>query len=111
MAVYGRVDQFNQEVESWTANTELLTAYFEANEVTDVSKQRAILLSVIGLKSNALMQNFVSPTQPTDKTYVLIKIIKNHHHPKPSVIVQRFKFITSFQQRSQTVSEFVAELR
>ena len=35
-------DPFNQDIESWTAYTESLSssAYFEANEVKDASKQQ-----------------------------------------------------------------------
>ncbi len=38
-------------------------------------------------------------------------MVQNHHNPKPSVIVQRFKFHTHSRKPGVTVAAFVAELR
>lgn len=37
--------------------------------------------------------------------------MKEHYKPKPSVIVQRFKFNTRTQQNGESISTFLAELR
>ncbi|KAM3622745.1 uncharacterized protein V6R79_002741 [Siganus canaliculatus] len=39
------------------------------------------------------------------------QLVANHHNPKPSVIVQRFKFHSHFRRQGQSVANFVAELR
>ena len=44
-------------------------------------------------------------------TLAEVKLVKNHHNPKPSVIVQRFKFHSHFRKSGQSVANFVAELR
>ena len=37
-------------------------------------------------------------------------LVKDHHQPPPSTIVQQFKFNTRIQRQGETVSEFVADL-
>ena len=41
----------------------------------------------------------------------LAKLLQDHFMPKPSAIVQRFKFNTRSQQPGETIAMFLAELR
>ena len=112
MATFGRVDIFNPEVEDWVTYSERLEQYFIANDIKENEKQRAILLSAVGAKSYQLIRNLVRPNKPTDKSYKqLVEILQEHHCPKPSPIVQRFKFNTRCRQSTETVGDYVAELR
>ena len=38
-------------------------------------------------------------------------VLKNHHNPRPSTIVQRFKFNTRVRGASESIRTFVAELK
>lgn len=38
-------------------------------------------------------------------------MVKDHHQPRPSTIVQRFNFHTRTQKPGETISDFVAQLR
>ena len=38
-------------------------------------------------------------------------VLKNHHNPRPSTIVQRFKFNTRVLGASESIRTFVAELK
>ena len=59
-----------------------------------------------------LVRNLVAPDKPTDKSFQeIVKLVKEHHTPPPSVIVQRFKFNSRSQREGESVGEFVAELR
>ena len=70
------------------------------------------MLSVCGAETYRLIRDLVAPTKPTEKTFAeLVKIVKNHHQPPPSTIVQRFYFNTRIEEMEETVSEFVAGLR
>ena len=40
-----------------------------------------------------------------------MSLVKAHHQPRHSTIVQRFHFHTGIQKPSESVSEFVAQLR
>lgn len=41
----------------------------------------------------------------------LVKLVGNHHNPKPLVIVQCFKFHSHFRKSRQSVANFIAELQ
>lgn len=67
----------------WEEYCEVLHHFFEANEITDASRQKAVLLSSVGNQT----------ARPGDKTFdELVRLLKDHFNPKPSEIVQRFKF-------------------
>ena len=58
------------------------------------------------------VRNLVAPEDPKDKSYEdLAKLLQDHFMPKPSAIVQRFKFNTRSQQPGDTITMFLAELR
>ncbi len=114
MNTFGHIGEFQPEkhTEAWPLYVERLKQFFEANDVKDAGKQRAILLSVCGADTYKLISSLVPPAKPGDKTFdELISIAKDHFNPLPSVIVQRYKFNTRIQQPGETTAEFVAELR
>ena len=52
------------------------------------------------------------PAKPTERTFSeIVELVHDHLLPAPSSIVQRFKFFCRSQQDSESVSQFVAELR
>ncbi|KAM3613346.1 uncharacterized protein V6R79_024529 [Siganus canaliculatus] len=112
MATYGTVSEFVEGNEDWTEYEERLGHFFSANENTEEAKKRLILLSACGAKTYKLIRNLATPRKPGDIPYdELVQLVANHHNPKPSVIVQRFKFHSHFRRQGQSVANFVAELR
>ena len=98
--------------EDWGQYCERLEFYFVAHDITDEVKKRATLLSVCGASTYKLICDLVSPLKPKDKTFAQLKeTVQKHLKPKPSEIVQRYKFHTRTQQSGESVAEFVAELR
>lgn len=111
MATLGILKEF-QEGENWTEFTERLEQYFLANDIEDNGKKRAILLTVCGSGTYSLMKNLLAPAKPTDKSFSeLVTLVKNHHQPKASIIVSRFKFHTSTREPEQLISDYLAQLR
>ena len=55
MATHGNFGQFDRGVEDWAAYCERLEQYFLANDVTDPTKQLAVLLSVCGAATYQLI--------------------------------------------------------
>ena len=50
--------------------------------------------------------------KPMDKTFTeIVALVKDHHLPCPSTIVQRYNFHTCNQKAGESISEYVAELR
>lgn len=46
-----------------------------------------------------------------DKSLEEIEVVRKHHHPQPSVIVQRLNFHSRYRNPGENVSTYVAELR
>uniref|UniRef100_A0A1A7YSF0 Gypsy retrotransposon integrase-like protein 1 n=2 Tax=Iconisemion striatum TaxID=60296 RepID=A0A1A7YSF0_9TELE len=112
MATIGTLAAFDAKSHSWEEYCEIMDQFFEANEINDGEKQRAILLSVVGASTYSLMRNLLSPIKPKEKTYdELVTLLKNHFDPKPSEIVQRYKFDSRSRKPEESVMEYVAELR
>lgn len=100
---------------AWVSYTERFEYYFTANGIAaDAAEQRrAILLSVCGPATYQLIRNLVAPDKPTDKEYAaLVKLVKGHYQPQPSIIVLRKDFHTRTRKPDdESISDFVAELR
>lgn len=108
----GTLSAFDVKEQTWEEYCEILEQFFEANRIDDGEKQRAVLISVVGPATYKLIRNLVSPDKPSSKTYSQLKtLMKEHFNPKPSEIVQRYKFDLRSHQPTETVSAYVAELR
>ena len=111
MPTFGKFDEYN-ETEDWRHYIERVNHFFEANEITDPDKRRSIFLVCVGAKTYKLVGSLVAPEDPKDKSYEdLAKLLQDHFMPKPSAIVQRFKFNTRSQQPGETIAMVLAELR
>ena len=109
--VFGKVDEFDATKEEWTQYVERLEHFFVANDIADAGKKRAVLLSVVGASTYALLWNLVSPAKPGEKSYSeLVAVLKEHYNPTPSETVQRSCFNSRFRKSDESVSTFVAEL-
>ena len=113
MAVrHGTVSEFDSAIEDWVAYTECIEQYFEANDVVDAAKKRAILLCACRATTFNLIRGLVAPDKPSDRSYAeLVSLVQEHYSPKPSVSVQRFEFNSCVRQQGESVADFVAALR
>jgi len=111
MPPYGKIEEYNS-TDDWTQYVERLNHYFSANEITDAGKKRDILLSVCGKTAYKLLQDLLAPELPGSKSYdELIRILKDHQEPKPSEILQRFKFNVRVKREGESIRAYVADLR
>ena len=86
--------------------------YFTANEVKSAEKQRAILLACCGTPTYGLIRSLVAPEKPTAVPYKdIVDKVRLHYNPKPSQIVQRYKFNSRSQKPGESIAGYVAELR
>ena len=75
-------------------------------------KQVAVLLTMIGSTTYALLSNLVSPGKPKDKSLEeLAKVLRRHFDPKPLVIADQFHFHRRDQAPGESISNYIAELR
>ena len=67
---------------------------------------------MIGSTTYALLSSLLAPAKPGDKPFkVLSETLLRHFDPKPLVIAERFHFHRRNQASSESISEYVAELR
>ena len=111
MVTHGRLSEYSS-AEDWVSYIERVEQYFLPNDVTDAAKKRAILLSVIGDKTHKLIRDLVAPKKPTGKSYKeLVELLTTHLEPKPSVIVERFKFNSRFRREGEIAAQYLTKLR
>ena len=86
------IREFNEEVDSVVNYEERMEAYVIANDITDEKKKTAIVITTIGAKTYKLKIDLLTPKKPMDTKLVDIwLILKKHHTPPPSEIVERYK--------------------
>ena len=112
MALHGSLGPFDANLENWSAYVERLTHYFVANNVVDADKKRAILLAVCGPTTYKLIRSLVpAEAIPTTSFADLVEKVKEHLEPKPSAIVQRYKFNSRSRAQGETVATYLVALR
>ena len=111
-ALHGAIGAFEPSKEDWITYSQRLKFYFEANDVEDAAKQRAILLSVAGPETFKLLSSLVAPQTVKDKTFKeLVDLLTGHYNPKKSAAVHRFKFNSRVRQPNESVATYVSELK
>ena len=106
--MFGQMCEFDASREDWTQYSERLSHYFTANGITDAARKKAILLTVVGPATYKQLRSLVSLAKVDDKTYQqLVEAFQNFHSPKPSKIVQRYKFNSRYRQPGELVSMLV----
>ena len=104
MGSHGTVTEFDKSKESWSSYIERLEFYFDANDVFDDTKRRAILLTNIGAETSKLVTNLLMPKSPREETYkVIIKVVEKHLEPTPSVALQRYKINRTIRKPSESI--------
>ena len=111
MATYGKIGEFKESEESWTQYVERLEQYFLSNEVEEVAKRRAILLSVCGSKTHVLARDLLQPARPAETTFnKIVDTLEKHFSSKPSEIVERYKIHSRNRNEDEGAAAYVAEL-
>ena len=108
----GKVGSFDGTQDEWEHYVERLGFYFTANKVTDKGQRKAVLLSVYGAQTYKLICNLLAPQTSDAVEYDdIVKRVQDHVRPKPSVILQRFRFNSLNRKEVESVADFVTELR
>ena len=98
--------------EEWANYVERLQQFFIANKITEAERKVAVLLTVIGSKTYSLLRNLLAPAKPADKGFdEIVQVLQNHLSPKPLIIAERFKFHRRNQGESESVAQYLVELR
>ena len=111
MALVGQVGEYVDGKEDIASYIERVELYFAANYVEE-DHEVATFLALIGADAYGVLRNLLAPDRPKDKSFVELKeLLVAHYSPKPILIAERFKFHRRSQLESETVAQFVVELK
>ena len=111
MAPFGQLQGYRPETENVSSYLERVELFFTANGFAE-KKRVLVFLSVVGATTYALLRDLLAPEKPQAKSISeLFETLRQHYEPKPLVIAGRFYFYQRSQRPSESVSEYVAELR
>ncbi|XP_067951899.1 uncharacterized protein [Watersipora subatra] len=107
----GRMEPFDESIESFTCYLERFDFYTEANSIDD-SKKKATFLSLIGPKLYKLLRGLAAPDRPTAKSFKeLTTLLSNHISPPPLEIAETYRFHQRNQLPGESIHEYVAQLK
>lgn len=107
----GKIGVFDIHTDSWELYTERLEQYFLCNKVEENLKVPT-LITVMGADSYELLGTLCAPVKPATKKYSeLVALMQRHLQPKPSVLAERFKFRQRKQNKSESIADYVADLK
>ena len=111
MATYGSIGRFIPENETIAAYLERAQVFMDTNGIAD-GKKVSVLLSVVGGKTYSLLCSLFTPDKPQSKSFAtIVKTLEDHSETKLNVIAERFHFYRRSKMPSESVAEFVAELK
>ena len=109
---YGKINEYEKDKEDWICYIERIILFFEANEIQEESKKKAILLSSVGAETYKVIKSLPIPSKPTEKTFEeIVQLLKEHQTPKANKIAERFKFNMRDRKDGESLSVYLAELR
>ena len=105
----GQVGEYLDGKEDTGCYIERVELYFAANYV-EADYEAATFLALIG--AGCVWRNLLAPELPKDKSFDELKgLLVSHYSPKPILIAERYKFHRRNQHESETVAQFVVELK
>ena len=112
MGSFGSMSEFDKSKETWKSYIERLEFFFEANDVTENTRKRAVLLTICGPEMYKLITNLLMPSTPKETSYEnIVKAVEKHLQPTVSVALQRYKFNQTVRRPNESISAYINYLR
>jgi len=109
--VLGKLEVFDPDTDTVASYVDQAELFFAVNGIK-TEKQMPVFLNAVGKAHYQLLSNLFSPTPPVRKSLEeIVRALKEHYEPKRLVIAERFNFHRRQQGKTETVAQFVAELR
>ncbi|XP_072177830.1 uncharacterized protein [Diadema setosum] len=123
----GRLGEFQQSRETFSAYVERLELFFAANNIVEIdatdeesvrknceiqTKMRAIFLTEVGPAVYETVKNLLAPGKPKDTSLqVILNKLRDHFDPKPLEIAESYRFGTRCQLPEEDIANFVVALK
>ncbi|XP_061714478.1 uncharacterized protein LOC133522999 isoform X2 [Cydia pomonella] len=110
MAV-GKVEPFDIHKGSWEAYKDRVEQYFVVNDVKE-DRKVPLLITLMGAEAYELLVTLCTPAKPSTLKYDQIQqLLADHLQPTPSVLAERYKFRQRKQTKSESVADYLADLK
>ncbi|XP_072144406.1 uncharacterized protein [Dermacentor andersoni] len=104
--------RFDENQDKWDIYLTRLEAFFEANDIKTDDKKRALLVSMLSTKTVGVLAGQCAPQKVNALSYKdALTILNNHYAPKTNEVAASYKFFTRDQAASESVRDYVVELR
>lgn len=111
MSTHIRIEEFRPENETIQAYLERVELYFLASGTKEEAKV-PLFLTIVGRENYTLLRDLLAPQKPSAQTLEgLFSTLVSHFEPKKVVIAERFHFHKRNQGPTETIAEYIAELR
>ena len=111
MTTHIRIEEFRPDNETIQAYLERVELYFIASGTKEEAKV-PLFLTIVGRENYTLLRDLLAPKKPSAQSLeVLFQTLVSHFEPKKVVIAERFHFHRRNQGPTETVAEYIAELR
>ena len=78
MATHVNIGEFHADSKNWVSYIEQLQQYLIANNIKDVGRQRALLLSIHDTSTYQLIRNMVSPAKLTKSENIIFQTVSDN---------------------------------
>ncbi|UYV70634.1 K02A2.6-like, partial [Cordylochernes scorpioides] len=110
-AKQAQIKEFEEKNENFCSFIERLEQFLILEEASE-EKKKAYLLTLIGGKAYETLKNLCSPKLPKEYKYEeLIEKLVEYFSPRRSIIVERFMFFGRIQKETESVSEYLVEIK
>ncbi|KAL0859788.1 hypothetical protein ABMA27_010141 [Loxostege sticticalis] len=90
---------------------ERMEQFYKVNDVQAENKV-SLFLTLIGPDGYETLRNLIAPKKPSETEYEkLVEILREHYVEKRSVIAERYQFYKCIQKESQSLNEYILELK
>ncbi|UYV62868.1 K02A2.6-like, partial [Cordylochernes scorpioides] len=104
-------EEFEEKNDNFCSFIERLEQFLILEEASE-EKKKAYLLTLIGGKAYETLKNLCSPKLPKEYKYEeLIEKLVEYFSPRRSIIVERFMFFGRIQKETESVSEYLVEIK
>lgn len=103
---------FFKESDDWESFIERLEYHFIAKKIETPEMKRAVLMTSIDEATYKLIKALCAPKKPSEHSFdEITKLVENQLKPKPSELMERYKFNRARQEPTESIAEFAAKLR
>ena len=105
--MFGRIDEYNSDKETFHNYVEIMVHFFEANSIAE-EKMKPVFLAAFGAKTYETLKILCLPQEVSDVDYGgIIEKLKTHFKPEPLIIPGRDRA----KRTDERIADFAVDLK